>query len=752
MAMLFKKESVLINIPASETIKKCRFSVGGTGGTSDVTGYYTDDNPEKYQLFVDFFDGFSLEWYVDAVKFKEYAKDIEKYVRPYSHKYVNKMDSFRHISNFFSSHDVKIPAMFFGGLTGRYLKFDNSDDMIKNLKESLFEGVSNLVIEKRGKHFYVYPEMKKDFFKKLAIQVSDIPPVFEEGPKENEIVFDSNVLRDEFKKWLSKTKKNNDDGYTDKVQSNYFWGVGKASEYLNIDIYSIFNYKKMLTTLNLFLKDDSLMSKDKDVHNYIISNALKLYNKFFLEYFGIEIFNEEGKERKYFILPSNPNIYNAIQELKDLGMTYWGKSKSRGFSIGDTVYLYSASPIQKITAKLIVENIDFDGASIPEENHYWIKGIDQQHKDKAVQSMFDGGGKFDKLVLVKLVDDERLSYQALKEHGLKSFVQSSFELKENSKELVDYIESIFNEENTNMGNKIFEPRTDTSRSLNTIIYGAPGTGKTYSVVEYALSLIEKRSLNLKNWSDQERKDLMENYNKTVKEGRIVFTTFHQNYSYEDFIQGLRPISGENGNMSFAPVDGVFKRLVTNALKEPDKNYVMIIDEINRANISKVLGELITLLEEDKRYGEINQLSATLPSGEEFKVPNNLYIIGTMNTADKSISLIDMALRRRFEFIEQKVDIELVKQTNETLAKILGSLNKVLSSYFESTDLLIGHAYFINQTLDKLPFIMNNKVIPLIYEYYSDNTKLIKKLLEDSLKDTDFKVVESNVERLKVAKK
>lgn len=241
---------------------------------------------------------------------------------------------------------------------------------------------------------------------------------------------------------------------------------------------------------------------------------------------------------------------------------------------------------------------------------------------------------------------------------------------------------------------------------------------------------------------------MVRYSDLVDRGFITFTTFHQNYGYEDFIQGIRPKT-KAGTVSFEQVDGVFKRAADKALDDPHNNYVIIIDEINRANISKVFGELITLIEEDKRWGELNQLSATLPMGETFVVPNNLYIIGTMNSADKSISLIDTALRRRFSFIEIPPKEELVGDS--ILKQVMHDLNEYLNKELRNTDLLIGHAYFINKTADNLIEILNNSVIPLLYEYFYDDEAKVKKAL-DCLKNTEYELKAKPLGRVRVQKK
>lgn len=294
-----------------------------------------------------------------------------------------------------------------------------------------------------------------------------------------------------------------------------------------------------------------------------------------------------------------------------------------------------------------------------------------------------------------------------------------------------------------------EARKEKIHPLNCIIYGAPGTGKTYSTAEYAQSIIE--GISLKEFKEQntDRKTVMEKYNKLLEEKRIVFTTFHQSYGYEEFIQGLRPDT-KSDKLSFKTVDGVFKQIADRALNDLDNNYVIIIDEINRANISKVFGELITLIEDDKRWGELNQTSATLQSGDLFAVPNNLYIVGTMNSADKSISLIDAALRRRFEFVEQKPEASLV--TDLTLKDVLERLNASLVSQLDSADLLIGHSYFMNKTASDLPQILNNSIIPLLYEYFYDNKKKVASVLGDAIKNVDYGVKDDKLGRIHIERR
>jgi 5-methylcytosine-specific restriction protein B len=198
---------------------------------------------------------------------------------------------------------------------------------------------------------------------------------------------------------------------------------------------------------------------------------------------------------------------------------------------------------------------------------------------------------------------------------------------------------------------------------------------------------------------------------------------------EEIVDGLREFTTGLGPY-YNPLAEIIrgkKKDVKNINTEPKKNFVLIIDEINRANISKVFGELITLLEEDKRIDSKNELRLTLPNGEkEFSVPPNLYLVGTMNTADKSIALIDIALRRRFAFIGYFPDYSKLEESDGDFLK---HINKEIYFRKKSADYLIGHAYFMTglNTFN----IIKNKIIPLLMEYFSGKTDIVEDIFKNS---------------------
>jgi 5-methylcytosine-specific restriction endonuclease McrBC GTP-binding regulatory subunit McrB len=412
-------------------------------------------------------------------------------------------------------------------------------------------------------------------------------------------------------------------------------------------------------------------------------------------------------------------------------------------------------------------------------------------------------------------------------------------------------------------NTISNMATPNPYPLNQILYGPPGTGKTYSTVELAYKIIHNDSPS----SYEEARNWYKTALANTEDRQIEFITFHQNYSYEDFVMGIKPqlsedtlgfrehkgiffeicnralknlldsqkpievikqekgleelfddfkneilekinaspdgrlmlnntvyteyvfddafsYKGDNwdnhGRMKFSDILKIYNNTnatsrqdakntpdITRTAKEhmtyflemvklfraftlthkveindvqvvPLKNYVIIIDEINRANISRVFGELITLLEEDKRWGNEFETEVRLPDGvTKFTVPKNLYIIGTMNTADKSIALLDIALRRRFEFMALYPDSSKVSPNYQTFFE---SLNEQIIAK-KGIDFTIGHSYFMTKNGEELDFVktINKKVIPLLNEYFynAKDNKLVAELIEKAIAKAGF---------------
>lgn len=232
--------------------------------------------------------------------------------------------------------------------------------------------------------------------------------------------------------------------------------------------------------------------------------------------------------------------------------------------------------------------------------------------------------------------------------------------------------------------------------------------------------------------------------------RFAVVTFHQSYGYEEFIEGIRARSDESGNISYPIEPGIFMRLCQRANADPAHRYAIFIDEINRGNISKIFGELISLIEVDKRAGMSNAMSLQLSySGDHFSVPANVDIIGAMNTADRSLALMDTALRRRFDFVEMMPDLSLLSGTKVKgieLEPLLEKLNSRIEALYDREHSL-GHAFFmpVKNALDagdeetafkQLKIAFQKKIIPLLQEYFFDDWNKIRLVLADNQKQDD----------------
>jgi 5-methylcytosine-specific restriction protein B len=258
--------------------------------------------------------------------------------------------------------------------------------------------------------------------------------------------------------------------------------------------------------------------------------------------------------------------------------------------------------------------------------------------------------------------------------------------------------------------------------------------------------------------------------------RYSFVTFHQSYGYEEFVEGLRPVlngDGEVGEVEYEIRPGAFKELCRKARQAPDQRFAMVIDEINRGNISKIFGELITLIEPDKRdplNGSKPPLELTLAySGEKFSVPANVDIIGTMNTADRSLALLDTALRRRFDFVPLLPDTRAVKDPDDphsaplaslvvttvngaiNVPRMLERINERIEALYDR-DHCIGHAYLTaladvddgDARFEKLANIFRNRIVPLLEEYFFEDWRKIRLVLGDNQKPDAAQFITENV--------
>jgi len=520
---------------------------------------------------------------------------------------------------------------------------------------------------------------------------------------------------------------------------------------------------------------------------------------------------EKSSEVNYWVFQANPKTYNLVEGLRTGVVDNWTVSAHRDrIRPGDKVILWLTGQDSGCYA---LAEVTEEPVKIEElaDAHLWTVEDRNTYKTgiKVTHNLVT------KPILKELIE----SVPRLR--GLNVGLQgTNFTATKEQYEILSKLS-----EKKESGMTDHEPesneRQNNKFAKNIILYGPPGTGKTYNSIGTAVEIIDGNV-------PADRESTKNRFDELRQLGQIEFVTFHQNYSYEDFMVGIRPdVDNENlrflaekgifyrvskraranyeeskvgkGRRSFDDVlleileplergedvpvkmasgisfkitevsdkslsfikqsggkdhtlsistlrdvvegardvpgglDSYYKPLVkliqqkreTTQPAEKLKNYVLVIDEINRANISKVFGELITLLEEDKRIGQPNELKVTLPNGEkDFGIPPNLYLIGTMNTADKSIALIDIALRRRFEFIGYYPRYDLI---DAEAANLLREINDQIYKIKNSADYLIGHAYFMTDAT--IEAVLRNKVVPLLMEYLGGKTDVVKRIFD-----------------------
>ena len=286
------------------------------------------------------------------------------------------------------------------------------------------------------------------------------------------------------------------------------------------------------------------------------------------------------------------------------------------------------------------------------------------------------------------------------------------------------------------------------RKGQAILYGPPGTGKTFWARKTAFDLAALGAFG-RVFDELNPTAKAEVEGTATTPGLVRSCTFHPAYGYEDFFEGFRPLVNEAGNLIFQRRDGIFKCICTDARKKPELKFFLLVDEINRGDIPRIFGELLTSLELDKRG-----FNVSLPlSQETFSVPTNLHVIGTMNTADRSIALLDTALRRRFGFVELMPDTGVFGSASVEglipLGPWLNALNDRIRAHLgrDGRNLQIGHAYLLengNPITDFSRFIhiLAEDLIPLLEEYcYEDYTALTQVLGKDMIDEQKQRIRE-----------
>ncbi|MFJ9380085.1 McrB family protein [Streptomyces sp. NPDC101455] len=293
-----------------------------------------------------------------------------------------------------------------------------------------------------------------------------------------------------------------------------------------------------------------------------------------------------------------------------------------------------------------------------------------------------------------------------------------------------------------------------------VLQGPPGTGKTRLALSVALALAgrgdridaspDERAAALAELSHVPQVEHTQKDDNGPDAARLTMVTFHPSYGYEDFVEGFKPNLAESGaGLNLKLADGLFRRVCTTAAKTPDETFLIVVDEINRGDLPRILGELITLLELDKR----GSVSITLPtSGRQQTVPRNVRIIGTMNSADRSVGHIDAAIRRRFAFVDIPPDLDALDGDVEGLglADFLEGLNAKLDACF-GPDHLLGQAYLLVDdrplvTVEQLSHAFHHEIVPLVTDYCLGQPELLRNVL-GKLVDRTGRVVQTNPQDL-----
>ena len=718
MSMILEKGKNLIKvlIPNSEATISAQIK---NIKDSEVTGYYTNDKIDIKKEIIDFLKNDNYEYILCVNDVLDVINKLSKYKSEFGEIYKDSMNSLDESYEYFKDKDnkfIKIPKMYYSGIDNRYFKFDNQHHLIKKLRSILYGDITGFnIVKNDANEYYIVSPFVRD-------NILDILQKRKEKLLEEENKYIS---------YWTYTPGENGAEWEYCFENNKmvlgFDELGDLREYKNED--DILN-----KLIELGYGDNPVMTKcscNDFINNIKAGDVIiaKIGQKKLLGY-------GEVIDNKY-IYDSNKKKYKNIRNVKWLKKGEWevpDKLKMAvktltnisGLNAGDNLFTIALLNIMngdECSMKEIFKNWLLENGLQSSSVNAYIGTINLTTKE-AIEDQILSKDIFeindiielDQLIEKLLTNDKFLKRKEIGHN------QNTSSLNHYRQFLMDYIK-IQNNENKNETydknkflNEVFidENKYNSIVSIlekkkNIILEGAPGVGKTFMAKRLAYSIIGAK--------DNSKVELIQ---------------FHQSYSYEDFIEGYRP--SDDG---FELRRGLFYKLCNKASNDKDNNYYIIIDEINRGNLSKIFGELLMLIESDKRGEELTLVY----SEEKFSVPENLYIIGLMNTADRSLALIDYALRRRFSFIKIEPAFEnqkFIKTFNEKFDNKFNNIIDVIKKINEAIEqdkslgagFKIGHSYFCPNLKDRkgnkkdIEDIIMYEIVPLLEEYWYDDEESI----------------------------
>lgn len=709
MSMLLEKNNnrIKVIIPNSEATISAQLKCIKD---SEVTGFYMNDKEEIKKEFVDFLAE-EYDYILNVNATIQLIKTIkDNFYEEYNIIFKDSMSSLNSSLDYFNSVNnnfVRIPKMYYSGQNNRYFKFENTDSVVKKLREILYGDITGFYISKQNNYYIITP-----FLVDNAKEILD---------KRKDKILNNNI---NIQYWTYSPGENGsawDYCYDNKKMVIGWDAIGDLSQYTNRE--------EIANAIKQSYEQDNPFNSISCVDDFI--NKLNLGDIVIAKIgqtkllgYGEVVDNEYSRDESRDQYKNVRNVnwikrgeWDIPQDLR-VAQNTLKNITSYGAFAQKLIDIMEGERMKEKFREWLNNNPSTQNGSISNYvNSISItsrEAIEDGFIDKSIYEI-DNLDEFDKIdSIVRSDENERFNRRKIEHNHINTAALTNYRkfledynnsLNTESVEDDSYTKDDFLDEVYIDSDKYDSIVSILEKKKNIILEGAPGVGKTFMAKRLAYSILGK-----------------------IQKENLCLIQFHQSYSYEDFIEGYRPT--ENG---FSLEKGIFYKFCKKAEENPNQKFYMIIDEINRGNLSKIFGELLMLIETDKRGDELELAY----SKESFSVPSNLYIIGLMNTADRSLALIDYALRRRFSFIriEPAFDNEkFIRDFNEkfdndysTVIEIIKKINDAIENDKSlGVGFKIGHSYFCHDIRDRkgnvkdIEDIIKYEILPLLEEYWYDD--------------------------------